>query len=373
MVIDTGVVQESRSEHLGLDPGKPYDRVYTIQPLADARWQHLIDQHGESSVFHTPAWLGALKRTYGNEPVAYTTSPPGSALRDGLVFCSVNSRLTGKRMVSLPFSDHCEPLLDRDEEIGAFYAALGETLRRGQDYFEFRSRREFGESPALYRQNHRFCFHALDLTPSLDSLFKECHKDCIQRRIRRAEKAGLTYQAGRSAEFLEAFYRLLIYTRRRHQVFPQPKTWFQNLIACFGERLAIRVAFFGGRPVASILTLRHKDTLVYKYGGSDARFHALGSVPFLFWQTIQEARHDGIRILDLGRSDLDQPGLILFKDRFGAKKSTLSYSRFSDSPFPAPNSVPPETWSTKLMRSSARHLPHFMMPVVGSFVYRHVS
>ena len=43
----------------------------------------------------------------------------------------------------------------------------------------------------------------------------------------------------------------------------------RNLIACLGDNVKIRVASKDGRPVASILTLRHKRTLVYKYGCSD--------------------------------------------------------------------------------------------------------
>ncbi len=40
-----------------------------------------------------------------------TTCAPDAPLTDGVVFCEVDSWLTGRRLVSLPFSDHCEPLL----------------------------------------------------------------------------------------------------------------------------------------------------------------------------------------------------------------------------------------------------------------------
>src|SRR5438270_9595531 len=38
--------------------------------------------------------------------------------------------------------------------------------------------------------------HSLDLTASREHIFRGLHKDCTQRRIRRAERAGLTYEAG---------------------------------------------------------------------------------------------------------------------------------------------------------------------------------
>jgi len=75
-----------------------------------------------------------------------------------------------------------------------------------------------------------------------------------------------------------------------------------------GEGLRIHLASLNGLSVAAILTLSFKKTMVYKYGGSDARFHRLGSVPFLFWHAIQEAKAGGVDTLDLGRSSLDQSG-----------------------------------------------------------------
>ena len=51
--------------------------------------------------------------------VVYTTSPPSLPLSNGIVLCEINSWLTGRRMVSVPFSDHCEPLLDGPTAAGA--------------------------------------------------------------------------------------------------------------------------------------------------------------------------------------------------------------------------------------------------------------
>ena len=58
------------------------------------------------------------------------------------------------------------------------------------------------------------------------------------------------------------------------------------------------------------------------------RITRLGGMPFLFWRLIQDARARGFAELDLGRSDVDQPGLIAFKDHLGATRSTLTYYRY---------------------------------------------
>ena len=85
--------------------------AHSFDPLRDRRWDNYIGSEPRSSVFHSRAWLLALNRTYQYQPVAFTTSAPDEALQNAIVFCRVKSWLTGKRLVSLPFSDHCEPLV----------------------------------------------------------------------------------------------------------------------------------------------------------------------------------------------------------------------------------------------------------------------
>src|SRR6266567_1385351 len=104
--------------------------VYQIQPIQDPRWVELVDRHPRSSVFHTVAWLEALTRTYGFQPIAYTTSPPGCSLGNGLVLCRVESWITGGRLISLPFSDHCEPLLNDAKAEDVIISALEQALHR---------------------------------------------------------------------------------------------------------------------------------------------------------------------------------------------------------------------------------------------------
>ena len=86
--------------------------MYRIDPLLDPRWTEMVERHPRASVFHTPGWLEALRRTYGYEPAVYTTSPARGDLNDGVVLSRIRSRITGCRLVSLPFLGHCELLSD---------------------------------------------------------------------------------------------------------------------------------------------------------------------------------------------------------------------------------------------------------------------
>src|SRR5213592_3836846 len=293
--------------------------VYLVDPLRDRRWPDLLRRHPGATVFHAPGWLLALQKTYGYEPVVFTTSRPGGELANGWAFCQVRSWLTGRRLVSLPFSDHCQPLEDCTDALQEISCFLGKELQKENwNYVETRPMHSLRWLPADFREFQTFYWHRLDLHPGTDDLFRGFHKDCVQRKIRRAQREGLTYEAGRSEALLQKLYGLLRLTRRRHHLPPQPLAWFRNLVDCFGEAACIRIASSGGRPVAGILTLSHGKRVIYKYAGSDARLNTLGGMAWLVWQTIRETKDAGAEELDLGRSDCDNAGLIAFKERWAA-------------------------------------------------------
>ena len=346
------------------------DGVWAIDPLGDDRWPELVDRHPNASVFHTRGWLNALQSTYGYEPVAFTTSSPAQSLTNAVLFCTVRSWLTGSRLVSLPFSDHCEPLVEDATQFGKLCAHV--ELLRGRErwkYVEMRSSNSCLDFDGDFSCATTYHLHRLDLRPSLDALHKGFHKDCIQRKISRAERESLGYEAGRSASLLRRLYGLLQLTRSRHHVPPQPFEWFERLVACMGKDACIRIASKDGQPVAGILTLDHGKKMVYKYGGSDTRFNNLGGTPMLFWHAIKEAKQAGAEELDFGRSDLDNPGLIAFKGRWSAECSTLSTWR-------APSVVSSprlEGLKIRCTKEIFARLPDSVLTLAGRLFYRHIG
>ena len=299
-----------------------------IDPLSDQRWPSFVDRHQRASVFHTRGWLKALNRAYGFEPVALATAAPDGPLASAVVFCRVRSWLTGRRLVSLPFSDHCDPLTDEGPEQEGLMDALRSERERGRwKYVELRSTHGFPVSWAGLFESERYYLHRLDLRGDSNDLFAKFHKNHVVRKIRRSEREKLRYEEGRSDALLQTFYKLLVQTRRRHTLPPQPIGWFRAVLDCLPEQARVRVAFKDDTPVASIVTLRQRDIMMYKYGASDAALHALGGMPFLFWRTICDAREQGCVTLDLGRSEIANEGLVAFKEHSGATHCHLSYLR----------------------------------------------
>ena len=344
-------------------------KVYEIDPLQDSRWAALVKSHPISSVFHCPKWLRALRAVYGYEPFVVTTCPPGVCLTNALVLCRIKSWLTGRRLVSLPFSDHCEPLVNDLDELDKLLLHLKQTVDQGAwRYVEIRPISfEPGCGTGLGRVM-KYKFHRLDLSPSTEQLFRNFHKDCVQRKIRRAEREKLLYEEGTSEELLQKFYRLFVITRRRQYLPPQPLSWFRGLIAAFGEDIKIRVASKEGVAIAGILTLAHKKSVVYKYGCSDAAFNKLGGTALLFWKTIQEAKDAGFDELDLGRSDTDNPGLIAFKEHWGAIGKYIDY--WSSPPRKAASL---SKWKRSVVRRIVSVMPDLALKAAGTLLYRHMG
>lgn len=339
--------------------------VHVLDPLSNARWEDFLGRHPRASVFHSSRWLGALNRTYGFEPIVLTTTAKGP-LENGLALCRV-STLRSQRLVSLPYSDHCEPLVDNPDDLSTVIGFLAEEVdKKRWNSLELRPRCLV---PADLGRSVRYCLHTLDLTLPAEKIFNGFHHSCTRRAIRRAEREGLRYEAGTSDRLLSSFYDLLRLTRRRHGLPPQPLSWFRNLGSCLGDGLAVHVVDKNGVPVAGILTLSFKKTMVYKYGGSDARYHRLGSMPFLFWRAIQEAKLRGLEELDLGRSALDQPGLTTFKDHLGATRSALTYYVYPERRLGRAFAGP----LARVARRVVAHLPDAALDFAGQLLYKHLG
>ncbi len=357
------------------DPGQT-ELVYEVNPLSDPRWKTLVETHPAATVFHTTNWLNALQRTYGYRPTVLTLTGPDKPLENGIVLCRVSSWLTGNRLVSVPFSDHCQPLVHETNDLIPLLSSLKTGIGyEGCKYVEMRPLKPFNieiESRTRLAREDSFCIHLLDLRSSSDELFKGFHKNSVKAPLRRSQREGVRIEEGRNEVLLKDFYDLLILTRRRHRVPPQPIEWFRNLIDFFAGGALILVAYKDAVPIASILTLAHNKSLVYKYGCSDPRFNNSGATVALIWHAIQAAQKAGFEQFDFGRSELENSGLVTFKDHWGAARTALRYYRY-----PWPSSTASRSALKELGERVAQrifpYLPDSVLTAIGKLLYKHAA
>jgi CelD/BcsL family acetyltransferase involved in cellulose biosynthesis len=343
-----------------------------INPLSDARWGEFVHGQPSASVFHSPEWLASLRNTYGYEPVVFTTNPLGEPLRDGVLFCKVQTWLVKSRLVSLPFSDHVVPFVSEPEVRENLLRFLARGTEEGAwASVELRPPKALedfhGWSPFLDGQ--QFALHRLDLRPNLESLFRGLNKDSTQRKIRKAVRERMKYEEGSSDEQLRKFFRLFVMTRRRKGLPPPPLKWFQNILESFGERAKTRIATTrDGNLAGAILTLSYKDTMIYKYGATDAKYHNLGTMPFLLWRAIEDAKRTGATEFDFGRSEVENKGLIRFKNHFGAEQSLLTHKVF-----PGRTNLAAGGRNFKYAKKVFSLLPESAFILAGKLIYPHIG
>jgi hypothetical protein len=280
--------------------------------------------------------------------------------------------MTGRRLVALPFSDHCQPLAAGEDLTAILKYISNQRVAECWRYISLRPLVDTGiiDAHTQFANSEAFSFQKIDLRPEPNAIYRSFHDSCVRRKIKRADRETLVYESGRSEELQQKFRHLLLLTRRRHRLPPQPATWFRNVAQSLGEMMTIHVLTKNDLPVASILTLRYKKTLVYKYGCSDSQFNNLGGTPLLFWKVIQQAKVTGAEEFDLGRSGYEDSGLIAFKEHLGAVTSELRYYR---SPAPKKKAVSSKPGTSSWARHALTRLPDSLLTGVGQLLYRHLG
>lgn len=349
-------------------------RVYRIDPTKDPRWHAFVERAPASSVFHSVPWIEALRKTYHYVPVVFTTSPPTGALTNGIVFCQISSWITGRRLISLPFSDHCEPLCDSQDELNFIVRYLQAASEHERwKHLEVRS---INRNPTPSQIGYgpmgasAYLWHVLDLRPELQDIFGGLDKNSVQRRIQRAGRADLTEKTGRSDDLLKHFYRLFVATRSRHHLPPPPFSWFRNLVESLDDALEIRLAYKDGVPISGLLTVRFKDTVYYKYGCSDLRYKKFAATPWLLWRAIEAAKIGGAQKFDFGRSDEENSGLVTFKDHWTSQSRRLVYWAFPEISLAG---LPASGWKLRMAKRIVPYLPVKLLTISGSLIYPHIG
>src|SRR2546428_36779 len=82
------------------------NEIRIFDPMGEDSWDAQIASHPHASIFHSAKWARVLGATYGHVP-HYLGVMKGNQPRALLPIMEVNSPLTGRRGVSLPFSDEC--------------------------------------------------------------------------------------------------------------------------------------------------------------------------------------------------------------------------------------------------------------------------
>jgi hypothetical protein len=339
-----------------------------LDPLNFRDWDEWLASAPDATIFHSVEWARVLTESYGYRPMYFSmginADPPVL-----LPLMEVSSFLTGRRGVSLPFSDQCSPLLTHNIGPVELKDIVFEHGRReGWRFVEFRDGTLFNEAdtPAI-----SFYLHQLDLTCDL-ARYLETIRHGTRSSLNKARRAGVSTSFENSDEAMETFYRLNCLTRKRHGLPPQPPEFFKRLLDhIIVRRLGIIMTVsHEGRPAAAAVCLHFGRNAIMKYAAHDLAVQAVRPNNMLVWEAIRWHAENGFHVLSFGRSDMKNQGLRWFKNGWNLKERVLRYYKYDlKQNCTVAQSRPLVDWSPRIFS----RMPVPLLRSIGRVLYKHMG
>jgi len=340
--------------------------IEIVNPMNNPGWDEMVMAAEGWTLFHTTAWARVLHETYQYRPVYFVVRDAGRLL--ALVpMMEVDSPLTGRRGVSLPFTDYCGPLVAEAAciaDVNEFIQDYGR--KAGWKSVEFRGGDLPDETASV-----SFYRHTLDLTADTERLFGRL-KDSTRRNIRKAIREGVTVQMHNSLDAVREYYRLHCMTRQKHGVPPQPAGFFDKIHErIIGPGLGVvALASHDGVSVAGDVFFGVNGKALYKFGASDYACQHLRPSDLVMWEGIQWHAERGYHTLCFGRTEMDNEGLRRFKTQWGTDEHLIHYHKYD---------LRRDAFITETSQTGGSHhrffhaMPIPVLRVFGSLLYKHMG
>lgn len=343
-------------------------RCEVLNPLKVANWDDLLPTYPEANFFHTQTWAKVLSETYGYEP-KYFSIFGEDGLRFLLPMMEVRSIFTGRRGVSLPFTDHVQPLVTCVDGLPEIWQELvGYAKKSRWQHIDLRGEAVGQTASKVYDS---FYQHEIQLEKEPQLLFDRLSSN-NKRNIKKAIRQGVDIEIRDDMSAVDVFYNLNSITRKRHGVPSQPYGFFKNLfkyISSDGRGIVV-LAKKEGTVIAASVYLFLGKSAIYKYGASNQEAGSSGANNLVMWEAINWLSKRGFNCLSLGRTDQDNLGLLRYKNGWAAEQKTINYYRYNvnENRF-----VVKKKSSRSLGTRFFRTAPVAVSNILGGVLYRHVG
>lgn len=304
--------------------------VVAADPLTDDRWRHLAASPG-AGLFTSPPWIAAVCTTYGFVPQARIALDASGAPVGGLAWVRVDDA-RGSRLLSLPFCDRADPLVP---DLSTWHAVSAAVISdavvsaagtSGDAPFTLRC---LDDSPAVADERLRVvgeaAWHGTPVDSDLDELRTRIAPQS-RRNLAAAERAGVTVDVRDDLDAVQAMHRLHVRLRKaKYRLLAQPVAFFERIWAEFAPAggCVTLLARVDDQVIAAALFLEWAGVLYYKFGASAQEHLRLRPNDAIYWAAIRYAAARGLRLVDWGLSDRDQPGLVAYKRKWASVERSL--------------------------------------------------
>lgn len=332
------------------------------------RWLEFVESNPDSHIFHHPSWISVLAESYGYKPFIVSQSNLDGDLNAGIPMMDVSSRLTGRRWIALPFTDHLSALKIPGIPTRGLYEYIAKLMsEKGIPRVEIRSKTDFDTH--VYEDIGQV-HHTLNISIGLNEIYKNFHTKGVKNRITKAEREGVYVRRAETEKDLDIYYDLHLTTRRRLGVPIQPKHFFRQIWSQMIQRDLgfILIVYRNSKPMAGGVFFTYKQKLVIKYRAFDRSYRQYSPTQMLSWAAIRWGCENDYQLLDSGKTDVVDIGLRNFKKNWGMKEVQLTYTSFT-------KTHPPKNKKAILNNSKAiiRRSPRWVCRLTGELLYRHFA
>lgn len=336
-----------------------------IDPTKVKNWNEKILEAPNCSIFQTSNWANVLVDSYGFHPI-YLTIYKNNSFDFMLPFMEVKNFFVGKKGISLPFTDFCEPIYQNDfnpflEELLNIIQSFGWKsieLRGGNGFYKFKM-------PSI-----SYYSHILNLK-NIETLCSQL-KSNVKRNIKKAQKENMRIKIENSIDSLNNYYQLHCLTRKRHGLPPQSLRFFKNIykhIITKGYGKIVS-AYIGEKAIASAVYLDFGNQVIYKFGASNINYQHLRPNNLVMWEAIRYFADQGFHTLHLGKTEIQNHGLKRFKKSWGAEEAICNYYKFQ---FQKNSFVTEKSRENGWYNFVFNKTPVNVLRLIGAIIYKHAA
>ena len=288
-----------------------------------ARIDRFVSEHTAGTAFHRPAWLLSSSKACGHEWRYMLAEDCDGHLQAILPFTLIHSSLFGRALVSSGFAVGGGILSHNDLAT----QMLGDAIWKFAEAYSFPTvELRGGPMPCGEWQNEKG-FYAGFVTSLADD--DEAQLLAIPRKqraeVRKGLKNDLEVRVGVTAEDRAYHYRIYAESVRNLGTPVFPKALFDEVSNAFGPDADILTILSDGKPVASVLSLYHGETVMPYWGGGNHDARRLRANDVMYYALMNHARRRGCKQFDFGRSKVGT-GAYAFKKNWGFEPELLSYA-----------------------------------------------
>jgi FemAB-related protein (PEP-CTERM system-associated) len=288
-----------------------------------ARIDGFVKSSPQSTPFHRPAWVLAVANACDHEWRYLTAEDSAGNLQGILPLHLIHSNLFGRALVSSGFavgggilanSNQAEKLLaDASWELAERHSFPSIELRGGSapdTHWQIKKDIYAGFVTRLAENDEQ----QLLLIPRKQ-----------RAEVRKGLKNDLTVRIGTEAQDRSDHYAVYAESVRNLGTPVFPKKLFDEVLDAFEGEADILTILDQSKPVASVLSLYHGETVLPYWGGGTWDARRLRANDVMYYALMNHARERGCTCFDFGRSKIGT-GAYSFKKNWGFDPEPLTYA-----------------------------------------------